>query len=213
MASRDEAGSERRLLCRARLNMAVSLAPARCSTRLIAHPQQRLPVLLGGRDSRSRGNGEYRDGDPRRSALTVAGSVPVRAQEKYGELFRRLERFFEWRRCESPEDLAQETILRVLNKVARGELIINTGDITPLFYGFAKNLLLESRRAAARNRTEELTELLAPGTEGAGPTESRILVAQCLKVLSPRERRLLIAYYAGDRSELRRDLNLSDGAL
>ena len=145
--------------------------------------------------------------------LRLLDPVPVRAQEKYEELFRRLERFFEWRRCESPEDLAQETIFRVLNKVARGELTINAGDITPLFYGFAKNLLLESRRAAARNRTEELTELLAPETEGAGSAESRILVAQCLKALSARERRLLIAYYSGDRDELRRNLNLSDGAL
>jgi DNA-directed RNA polymerase specialized sigma24 family protein len=145
--------------------------------------------------------------------LRLLDPDPGRAREKYEQLFRRLVRFFEWRQCESPEDLAQDTIVRVLEKAARGELTINTDDVTPLFYGFAKNLLRESRRVSSRARTEELGENLSHGAADARQMEARIFLHQCLRGLASTERRLLVTYILGDRTKLRRKLMLSEGAL
>jgi RNA polymerase sigma factor (sigma-70 family) len=164
---------------------------------------------------------------------------PVRATEKYNQLFRRLVRFFEWRRCHEPEDLAQDTIRRGLGKIFSVDLHVEPAHY---FFGIARLVVMEDRkRACRRNRlvplienvTTDAEQFEADDDEGEhqdalyeipNPTpdvslahdqdEAAQLFQKTLRRLPSRDAKLLIRYLnAKDRVALARRLRISPGHL
>jgi DNA-directed RNA polymerase specialized sigma24 family protein len=164
---------------------------------------------------------------------------PVRASEKYNQLFRRLVRFFEWRRCNEPEDLAQDTIGRGLSKIFSVDLHVEPAHY---FFGIARLVVMEDRkRAVRRNRfvplienvTSDVEQFEADDDEGEhqdalheipNPTfdvslahthdEAVHLFQKTLRRLPSRDAKLLMRYLnAKDRVALARQLKLSAGHL
>ena len=129
-----------------------------------------------------------------------------RAGQRYIELHGALVRIFTCRGCEQPNELADETLDRVIRK---GATLIEGYEGNPAAYihGVAKRVFLEYSRAR-RTRPE-----LAPGAlSGGQDTEvehKHACLNRCLARLSEEERTLILQYYHGERCakiELRQHL-------
>jgi DNA-directed RNA polymerase specialized sigma24 family protein len=146
--------------------------------------------------------------------LRLLDPDPRRAAAKYQDLFLRLVKFFEWRQCESPTDLAQETILRVFKKAVSGDVTFTTEDITPYFFAVANFILKEDRRASAAMGVKlPVDECLPAVTVDYNQIDVRHDLRRCLSAVPPDEQLLILRYFAGERETLKRDFGLSDGAL
>lgn len=143
------------------------------------------------------------------------------AARKYEEIRHSLVLIFEWRGCCDAQDLADETITRVINKVPK---IVPeyTGDPALYFYAVAKRLAFEvSRRNQARAEVENLETL--PDTqindEGNNREAEYECLDKCLSKLPPADRELILLYYQQDqakinyRRELARRYDLAPNAL
>lgn len=126
-----------------------------------------------------------------------------------------LVRFFVWRGSAAAEDLADETLERVAQKLATGEPI---ADVRKYLVGVARLVALETaRRAVASPAGAPSDEECAP----AGDAEDRLhALEQCLGKLPQDERALLLAYLDGDgqdriqkRKELAKQRAIAAGAL
>lgn len=138
-----------------------------------------------------------------------------RAGQKYEEIRHSLIAIFEWRGCCDAEDLADETITRVINKVPqiapgyRGEPAL-------YFYGVAKHIVMEvSRRYQIREEIdvpERLRDRAQDKEQDNLETECECL-EECLKTLSNDDRELVLRYYQQDQPkiEYRRELARSYG--
>ena len=133
-----------------------------------------------------------------------------RAAERYERLRAKLIKFFEWERCESPEECADETINRVAKRVSEGERPANA---ERYFYGVARMLVRESE-AAAKRKARVLEEL---GREPAADEEDPEIAAAlecleaCLRGMPQEQSDFIIEYYEGDhrrRIETRRRMAL-----
>lgn len=143
--------------------------------------------------------------------LALFDQDPARAADKCDDLFFRLVKFFEWRNCGSPKDLAQDTLLRGFARFSAGAAI----HVEPAhyFFGVARNILNEDRRAARATRDVCLDEQSDIGAVGFGGIEARIQLQQCIDRLELLEQSLLIRYHTEDRDALCRELNVSPGVL
>jgi RNA polymerase sigma factor (sigma-70 family) len=138
----------------------------------------------------------------------------ARAGAKYEEVRRRLIKIFMGRACSSAEDLADETINRVIKKLdgIRSDF---TGDQARYFYAVAHNLYLEylHRRPIQ----------LPPAADAQESTQLELqsqCLEQCLETLPEWERQLLLRYYGEGkraktdlRDELAKKLGISLNAL
>lgn len=149
--------------------------------------------------------------------LVLLDADLVRAGEKYECLRRKLVRLFEWRGCVFAEDLADESINRVVRKVDRG---IETGfdDVYRYAAAVAHRVFLEHLRTLARERPKPGDAEGPPWRPGRHQTTDLRLV--CLEAslakLPAEERDLIVRYYAGDhgarihnRRHLAHELGLS----
>lgn len=125
-----------------------------------------------------------------------------RAARKYHQLRRRLVRLFEWRGARFPEDLSDETILRVARRLEDG-VEIRADDPFRYFCGVAHLVFKEVLRERRRER-----HLQDPGNwpqsqgEDAEPDDERMDVLQeCLDRLAPDQRDLILDYHEGERRE------------
>jgi DNA-directed RNA polymerase specialized sigma24 family protein len=152
------------------------------------------------------------------------------AGEKYLEVRRRLELYFDRKNCLEPEELADETLNRVARKLSEVGTITN---VTPLHYCYitAKFVFLESLRDAKRleTRLPDSSDPVAPGSHPVpatrqAHTDDRDKLAscldQCLLKLPVRDREIILEYYQGQqrakierRSALARRLSLTPNAL
>ena len=111
-------------------------------------------------------------------------------QSRFSQCRRKLSRFFVWRHCEDPDNLADETIVRLLKNVNNGQKISAQRPYSYV-YGIASNVFHEYLRVRKKNVV--LTELslsetaVTPGEDGCG--------SLCLKKLDPNKRELLVHYY------------------
>lgn len=123
----------------------------------------------------------------------------------------KLVKFFFWRRCDDPDNLADETTTRLLNKVQAGQEISGDNPYGYVF-GIAKNVLREYLKAKNRRGFEtDIDELRdAPALEGTENCSSL-----CLALLSPEKREFLEEYYLDgiDREEFAREKNMTINAL
>ena len=121
--------------------------------------------------------------------------------DRYLDVRRRLLRIFRWRGATDPEELADETILRVAGKC--GEIVDSyVGDPILYFSGFARRVFLESVRKSA---TSPPPPPEPPAEEQAEDHWKREAMDDCLdqcmtEKLAPDKRRLVLDYYRGETS-------------
>jgi DNA-directed RNA polymerase specialized sigma24 family protein len=114
------------------------------------------------------------------------------AGAKYEAIRARLIRIFTSRGCVEPEDLADETINRViarLGDVAGGY----KGDPALYFYGVAKKV----RQEYNKQKLRAAPELPPPVKEGV--EQEHACLEECMLALPAEQRRLLLEYYQGDK--------------
>jgi DNA-directed RNA polymerase specialized sigma24 family protein len=151
----------------------------------------------------------------------LASLDPDREQAgaRYEETRRRLIRLFEWRGCECPEELADETINRVARQLAGGLAL--HADPYAYFCGVARLVSLEEVRRDARQhkaleaQTWPPAEPIEPGDE----TDPRLdHLRHCLQALEPEHQSLVLRYHQGeqriqDRKRLCQELRIEMNAL
>lgn len=129
------------------------------------------------------------------------------AGRKYERLREKLIRLFEWRGCVFAEDLADETINRVIRKLEAG-VDLDSGHVPRYSSGVAHRVFLEHLREIRRSQPR-------PGDAGRAPWvpgrhETTDLRIDCLERgldrLGPPERDLILRYYGADRIRDRRAL-------
>jgi RNA polymerase sigma factor (sigma-70 family) len=129
------------------------------------------------------------------------------AAEKYLALRERLERFFEWRGCDHPEDLTDIVFDRLIKKIIEGEEIKNAEAFAVTI---AKYVLMENRRTVLKN--EELDEnsrqISSDSEETDGDDEDEIkrlrlrCLDECLAKLPEEKRKLMIGYFDTDEKTM-----------
>ena len=156
--------------------------------------------------------------------------------EKYLEIRRRLVLYFDRKGCIAPDELADETLSRVANKLQeQGEIT----DLSPAHYCYvtARFVFLEYLRQPEHKHksVEQLAhasgaqfERSVSGSSATGDNKEdkkrkeELLYAleRCLNSLAPADRELILEYYQGDgrtkiesRRRLGERLNLSANAL
>ena len=116
-----------------------------------------------------------------------------RAGEEYERLRFRLCTFFSQRRCGFADELADETLNRIILKSAE-ERIENK---IAYCYGVAKNVFRESLR---KERTHlDIDEVAIAAKAPEEPSFSRECLDKCLEKLSPDNRELLLEYFSEAR--------------
>src|SRR5262249_8807623 len=151
------------------------------------------------------------------------------AGEKYLEVRRRLELYFDRKNCRSPGELADETLNRVARKLQEAGEITN---VAPLQYCYivAKFVFLESLRDSKRLDTdlaasEELLQkrrdlFTGPNQDSERREQISVCLDRCLARLSAVDSETILEYYQGQqrakidrRSALAERLGLTSNAL
>jgi RNA polymerase sigma factor (sigma-70 family) len=132
------------------------------------------------------------------SFLAVLDSDSARAGEKYEALRGKLITFFRQRQCTAPEDLADETLNRVIRK-SQEEPILNP----PAFVlGVARRVAAETYRSK-RIEPLEVDAAIVPPDPEEDPAAAQLgdCMDECIARLIPRERELIIEYYGHEKNE------------
>ena len=132
--------------------------------------------------------------------LTRLAPDPEVAGGKYEELRRQLIKFFEWRGSFFPDELADETINRLAQKIKEDKEIKK--GINALALGIARFVFLESLKRPDRRRVE--MEVL---TDVAAPPEQRdedddlwlACLKECLRSITDENREIILEYYQDER--------------
>lgn len=132
--------------------------------------------------------------------------------DRYRRLRAIVIKFFKWNRCEDSEDLADETIGRLVKNLYAGDQI---GRESSYVYAIAKNVFREYvRKKAKQSRLEsglELDEEMPEADFSINPECAQL----CLEKLPEVDRAVLEQYYSEgeSREELARRLGLSIAGL
>ena len=139
--------------------------------------------------------------------LSWLGVDREQAAMRYEEIRQKLIKFFELRGAAYPEDLADETINRVVKKVEQVKDM--TSHPESYFLGVARNIYSEYSKSAYLN--ELMPALQMPDVEGNEGDKMRLeYLEECLHKLSVDERELILAYYKEDKeSRVRSRKNLA----
>jgi DNA-directed RNA polymerase specialized sigma24 family protein len=151
--------------------------------------------------------------------LALLDADRERAGAKYESLRVRLIKLFEWRNCETPEELADAVFDRVVRKIEAGERIQNVEAYAVTVAQFVIKEDGRSRTRLAQSiednpRIENL--LVAEGPAPPDETDEARLACldRCLAQLADEQRRLVTAYYDTDERtmiEARKRLAASEG--
>ena len=140
--------------------------------------------------------------------------------EKYLEMQRRLVAYFDRKNSLTPDELADETLARVAQKLEeKGQIT----DLSPAHYCYitAKFVFLEDLRHAKRSQAG-LEEISATGQLDLEKTncslplfedqeQKFVCLDRCLKKLSTSDNQLILEYYQGEQQEkIRRRRQLSE---
>lgn len=123
----------------------------------------------------------------------------------------KLIKFFAWRYCEDPANLADETVSRLLKNVRAGQEI-SADNPYSYVYGIAMNVYKEYLRA--RKKAALLTDI-DEAREAAGQPVTDDCKKECFGQLPREKREMLARYYMEDdeRDEIARELGLTLNAL
>jgi RNA polymerase sigma factor (sigma-70 family) len=119
---------------------------------------------------------------------------PEAAGRKYESIRRRLIWIFRRYHCATPEDLADETFVRVTQKIKNLPESYD-GDPARYFYSVAKNILHEYFR---RPQMEELPLNIKQPEASPEESERSDCLTICLQTLTDEQRHLIIGYYDSD---------------
>ena len=132
-----------------------------------------------------------------------------RAGEQYEIIREQLINIFAWRQAQDPEDLADETIDRVTQRVSEIRQTYS-GNPRLYFFGVAKKVLLEAQRRESRSWPLEDTAAIRFQEETDEDSEQLYeCLDRCILKLPPERRELLFDYYEGSkksRADARRAL-------
>src|SRR5215467_8766681 len=121
--------------------------------------------------------------------------------QKYLEIRRRLVSYFGRKNCQTPDELADETLERVARRLDE-EGAITSASPAHYCYIIAKYVLLEYQRQPLR-RPVGLDADSVPVAQPAEPGDSAArrfrCLDHCLEGLKPEERELIMEYYRGDQ--------------
>jgi DNA-directed RNA polymerase specialized sigma24 family protein len=117
------------------------------------------------------------------------------AGNKYEVLRRKLMKFFEWRGCSCPDDLADETMNRVARNLEAGEQIHN---FVAYCVGTARHVFLESLRTRQRERDLQDMQQSLP-TLAEDPDLRLGCLECCLRELSQEDFKLIVQYYEDNK--------------
>ena len=129
-------------------------------------------------------------------------------REEAGKMYEKLRdglvRFFQFRGCHDPDELADETFNRVASKLPAYDAAKNVKPAAYI-YGFARNILLEYSRSP-KNRESQLepfhTSGLAAGETDVDSKElAHACLRKCLGEIPDVESRLMVEYYSRERQE------------
>lgn len=145
--------------------------------------------------------------------LSLLNTDPEQASKEYIVLRRKLLFFFQHQCLRDPEDCADETIARVIQRLQAGDTTLTT-EISNYVYGIARNVARERRKMRIHQELDATPEMNPVDPE---PTQdilhARLLCDQIKSQLSPDEFKLLREYEFGDRTGLAGALGLTSGAL
>jgi DNA-directed RNA polymerase specialized sigma24 family protein len=121
---------------------------------------------------------------------------------RYVEMRQRLVALFKCRRCEAPEELADETMDRTARAILKPGFAFEG---TPIAYlrGVARNVYLESlrrTRTVSHDALPELADTVAGNPFDHGIEPLYVCLDQCLAKLQSGKRALLLRYYRGEKS-------------
>lgn len=151
--------------------------------------------------------------------LVLLDADRERAGAKYEALRARLIKFFEWRDCDAPEELADEVFDRVTKKIEAGESIRNVEaySVTVAQFVLKEDARSPARRSQSIEQNPPLENRLAAGVADETDETGEVQLAcldKCLAELSSEHRRLITAYYDTDERtmiEARRRLAAAEG--
>ncbi len=133
------------------------------------------------------------------------------AGHKYEKIRQRLIRFFIGRGCFEAEELADETINRVIHKLP--QLIDDyTGEPALYFYGVAQKIHLEWLREEKKKRDLHLPP--PSHSDDEDDEMDYLCLENCIETLVQDHRRLVVEYYREDgraKIEYRKDLSVKLG--
>jgi DNA-directed RNA polymerase specialized sigma24 family protein len=130
--------------------------------------------------------------------------------ERYLEMRRRLERYFDRRNCSPPDDLADQTLNRVARKLEeKGEIV----GASPAHYCYivAKFVFLEFGRRSEHNQTSlddnpgasrvmaGLAVPFRPDGDAVAKEKLYDCLERCLSKLQTEDRELILDYYRGEQ--------------
>lgn len=134
------------------------------------------------------------------------------AGKQYELMRARLVRYFDWRSCISPEDLADETVNRVARRIDEGQNILN---LSAYFLTVARLIFMESLRD--RDHTlvslDKIPEISAEQPDADPKKEVRLhCLDECLSKLPVESRTLILNYHYDERrAKIDRRRQLADG--
>jgi DNA-directed RNA polymerase specialized sigma24 family protein len=151
--------------------------------------------------------------------LSRLHSDPDQAAAEYERLRHALEKFFDWHCAWPPEECADETLDRLVGKLAAD---VNVDDVRAYARGIARLVLLEWRRRPTPVSMDESRDYAAaslPMPED-DTQELSSCFERCLAALTDETRSLVLDYYVAERRakidnrrRLARSLGLSESAL
>ena len=123
-----------------------------------------------------------------------------KAAERYGHIYRVLIKYFNSAGCPNSEELADETIDRMIGQIKK--LKNYEGEKIKYFLGIARNIKKESFRKRENqtelndleNLSEQAAKLENPDDENWSEIQMNCLKI-CLKKLGAKERKLILGYY------------------
>jgi DNA-directed RNA polymerase specialized sigma24 family protein len=137
--------------------------------------------------------------------LLALGPDRNAAGRRYELVRRKLIDLFAWRRSETPEELADETLNRLARRVLEGEPIEN---LERYAVGIARMLLKEGAREREK-RSFALREIRIQQPAAVDESDMFTAVERCLGTLSESGRKLIARYYSGERAALASELGIS----
>lgn len=126
----------------------------------------------------------------------------IKAGEEYEKIRTGLERYFRYRGCSDPYNLADVTINRVASKLSNLEITKDT-NILSIFYGFAKNIYREYLTEVSKNELPFNTDYfsLKDPTFGNKENSEFECLDKCLSKITDDEKQMIISYYSKDKGD------------
>lgn len=128
--------------------------------------------------------------------LALLDADREKAGERYEVVRHRLLKFFTWHGAPFPEEMADETIDRVMKRLEEGQ-VIQTTDPLPYFFGVARNVLRESWRRPGPTQAPSAAPAAAPEPPAGEEQALGECLDHCLHLLADPTRRLVMTYYEG----------------